>query len=135
MLESKMSAKLKALFPYIMFQNIETSTGLGVPDIAYGHKNVNGWIELKELATQPKRVVSIPWRPGQLAWYSDYRNKYMCTNPYFLILTIGEDWYFIPDIKEIYTIADLFKWYVGETKSLSTIKDFLYKKLMEESCS
>ncbi len=131
MLESKMSAKLKQLLPHIMFQNIETGVSLGVPDIIYAHKDIQGWIELKELSRVPKAQFTVPWRPGQLAWYKNYVNKYKVDCPYFLILTIKESWYIIVDIKEHYAMEEIKDCYVGETKQLNKkqIEQILLKEL------
>lgn len=125
MIETKMSDKLKTLFPYIMFQNIETSTTLGFPDILYGHENLMGMIELKEIARMPVKKFTVPWRPGQLAWYTKYRLKYNIKNPYVLILTLRDSWYFITSIKETYSMVEANKYYVGETRDLSQEKDVI----------
>jgi len=123
LIESKMSAKLKQLFPYIMFQNIETSTGVGVPDIIYSHADTQGWIELKELSRRPVNMFTVPWRPGQLAWYTNYTRKYKSASPYLLVLTIQDSWYFITDIKEKYSMVEVVRFYVGDTKDLAHTKD------------
>lgn len=102
-----MLAKLKKLLPEVMFQDIETLTSLGVPDICYGYKDVMGWIELKEVNRDVKKRLTIPWRPGQLAWYKRYKQK--VNMPYLLVLTIKNQWYIIDNIKEKYTIDELNK--------------------------
>jgi len=132
MLETTMYLKLNDLLPFIMFQRIETTTGLGVPDIIYGHKLIQGWIELKELKQMPRKVANIPWRPGQLAWHHDYKFKYNNAMPYYLILTIDDYWYIIPDIKAQYTIEELTRWYICTTSELTKNKLHIKKILLKE---
>ena len=123
MIEKKMLLKLKQLFPYIMFQSIETSTTLGFPDVIYGHADTIGFIELKELNRIPVRKFTVPWRPGQLAWYTDYKSKYKNKSPYLLIITLKDSWYFISSIKESYSMMEANVYYIGETKDLNYTKD------------
>ncbi len=117
------------LFPYIMFQNIETVTGLGVPDVIYGHDDTQGWAEHKKLDRRPVRKFTMPWRPGQLSWWHNYRKKYKNKSPYIVVLTIQDSWYFITDIKEVYTMMEIVKFYVGETKDLYKVKDIILSVL------
>jgi len=123
LIEKKMLAKLKKLFPYILFQDIETSTTLGFPDVVYGYKNVIGFMELKEINRMPVRKFTVPWRPGQLAWWTNYRLKYKNKSPYLLVLTLKDSWYFISTIKETYTMVEANIFYIGETNDLVCTKD------------
>ena len=118
-----MLTHLKKLFPYIMFQDIETSTTLGFPDVIYGHEDLIGFIELKEINRMPVRKFTVPWRPGQLAFYTNYRLKYKNKSPYLLVLTLRDSWYFISNIKETYSMIEANKFYIGETSNLSSVKD------------
>ncbi len=43
------------LSPYGCLQRIETSTAPGVPDVAYCLLGASGWLELKEVASWPKK--------------------------------------------------------------------------------
>jgi hypothetical protein len=50
---------------------IESSSGNGVPDVTFGLKDINGWIELKHDKEWPKReatLVKLPLRPEQKLW-------------------------------------------------------------------
>ena len=127
MKEVDMYKKLNMVLPGIFMQRIESVTGLGIPDVAYAVEDVAGWIELKTLTRKPKNIVSIPWRPGQLAWYHKYRHK--STAPYFLILAILDDWYCITAIKEKYIMDELQEYYIGNTKSLVAYSTMLHKLL------
>ena len=114
-----MLAKLKMIFPYIMFQGIETSTIFGFPDVIYGFDIMMGLIELKKLDRVPVRKFKMPWRPGQLAWYHNYAYKYHNKRPYIVVLTILDDWYFIHNIKQYYTMDEIKNNFVGCTKDLN----------------
>ena len=114
-----------------MLQNIETSTGLGVPDIFYGYNGIQGWIELKEVNREVKTKTKIPWRAGQLAWYHDYKRK--VNGNYFLFLTIQDDWYIIDYIKEEYTIYELMECSISKTRFLSKHKAYIKKLLAYSS--
>ncbi len=131
MIETKMLAELKQLFPYIMFEGIETSTTLGFPDILYGFENTMGMIELKELNRIPIRKFKTPWRPGQLAWYTRFRKKNM--SPYVLVLTLMNSWYFITDIKENYTMDEIQQYYISITDELKYNKDIILDVLFSIS--
>lgn len=125
MLESGMYATLIKLLPSIHWQRIESSTGVGIPDITYATRRITGRMETKDIAAMPKRAstnIKIPWRPGQLSWYRKYRAKTEC--PYILCLTIGDEWYFITAIKEEYTQQELDLYHISTTKNL---KDFRSK--------
>jgi len=122
-----MLAKLKQLFPYLMLEGIETSTTFGFPDVLYGYECSMGVAELKELNRIPMRKFTVPWRPGQLAWYTRFRKKNM--SPYVLILTLMDSWYFITDIKESYTMAEIQKCYMGVTNELKYSKDTILNVL------
>jgi len=112
-----------------MFESIETSTTLGFPDIVYGHGDVLGVAELKEISRKPLNRFTVPWRPGQLAWYKNYRKKYSISTPYLLILTIVEDWFIIDDIKETYNMHDITHFYLGKNKDLMKNRIHLYNYL------
>ena len=50
---------------------IESSSGNGVPDVSFGVRNTNGWMELKYIPTWPKRSttpVKLPLTPEQRLW-------------------------------------------------------------------
>lgn len=130
MLEKDMYSKLKKFLSYVMLQRIETTTNLGVPDIAYAYQDMHGWMELKELKAMPKsNTVVIPWRPGQLAWYYEYAQKYKNEDSYILCLTIGDEWYFITRIKESYTKDELEHYHLCNTKQLINNRIELYRIL------
>ncbi len=116
-----MYARLCKLLPRVFFQRIETSTGLGVPDLSYTYGDVQGWIELKEVNRDVKNIVTIPWRKGQLAWYHRYRMYSEC--PYVLVLTIQDSWYFITMIQEKYRMGYLDNLCCGTTKELKSNLD------------
>ncbi len=118
MKETKMKKKIRELIPTIMFQDIETTTGPGIPDVIYGAGHVQGWIEYKQLDKVPKTKFKMPWRPGQLAWHARYRRQYKIRQPYFVMLTIKNDWYLIDTIKEDYTMEETKKNYICQTKEL-----------------
>lgn len=118
-----MYKKLKQALPIMQLQRIETSTGLGVPDIWYGYAYYHGWMELKELSEMPKRedtLVKIPWRPGQLSWFKEYKRKYRNKSPYILCLTIADDWYMFKDkeVKKEYTQEELKDYFICSTDNL-----------------
>jgi hypothetical protein len=125
MIETKMYKILRDTFPKIFFQRIETTTGLGVPDVFFAGGYVSGWMELKQLKSWPAKPmtnVKIPWRPGQLAWASRYMSK--TTSPYYLVLTIGHEWFFMKRncIASEYRQADLkINYYVEDLKELSLV--------------
>ena len=49
-------------------QRHEDLAAVGVPDVSYGARGVQGWIELKHMAKFTRNGVKIPWRPGQREW-------------------------------------------------------------------
>ena len=66
----------------IFVQRIESGeTGKGIPDLFVITKGVPMWIELKRIHTtcSNKRVITIPWRPGQQAWLYDVRARNVAT--------------------------------------------------------
>jgi hypothetical protein len=121
MIETKMLAKLKKIMPEIMIEGIETSTTRGFPDLIYGYDDILGFAELKKIDRVPVRKFTVPWRPGQLAWYTRLRKK--SKSPYVLILTIRDSWYFITNIKESYTMGEVNRFYIGRTSDLVQVKD------------
>lgn len=46
----------------------EDMAEVGVPDVSYGARGVNGWIELKHVKKWTRNGVKVPWRPGQREW-------------------------------------------------------------------
>lgn len=64
----------KKLSPFFKSQNAhatrhEDKFNLGIPDVSYGLKGVNGWIELKAYKKWPKRVVKFSnFKPWQRRW-------------------------------------------------------------------
>jgi hypothetical protein len=123
MLEIKMLKRMKEIMPTVMFQDIESSTGLGIPDVFYSRYEISGWIEDKELSRIPRNYFKMPWRPGQLAWYHDLRNKYQSHIPYFIILTLIDRWYILDSkiikMKEHYTMEEIDFCYLCTTKELA----------------
>lgn len=122
MLETNMLKKMKQFMSTVMFQGIESTTGLGIPDTFYGEGEIDGWIELKELSRIPQNRFKMPWRPGQLAWFHDLRRKYRCTTPYFIILTLCDRWYILDskiiEMKDHYTMEEIDFCYLCTTKEL-----------------
>lgn len=123
MKETDMLKELKKLLMTFHIQEIESVTGLGIPDVNYGHARICGWMELKELDRASKYATDfkIPWRPGQFGWFRRYQAK--CNAPYILCLTIKDRWFFFscyeaPYIKEEYTLEELMQAYIGTTKEL-----------------
>jgi len=52
---------------------LESSSGNGVPDVAFSMPNINGFLELKYIPEWPKRPetkVKLPLRPEQKLWIS-----------------------------------------------------------------
>ena len=134
MLETNMLKKMKQFMSNVMFQGIESDTGLGIPDTFYGQGDIDGWIELKELSRITRNKFKMPCRPGQLAWYHDLRHKYKCATPYFIVLTLCDRWYILDSkiivMKEHYTMEEIEFCYLCTTKELggnvNQFKDRLY---------
>ena len=129
--------KMKEVFPYILFQSIESVTGLGIPDTWFTRGMTGGWAELKRIDRVPKDKIKMPWRPGQLAWYRRLRNKYNSTTPYFIIFTIKDMWYILDSekivMKEYYSMRELSSCYVCETSELSQNKKKFEKMLLKSN--
>jgi len=93
MTEKKMYEKMKAKFPNVFLQRIESGrTGLGIPDIAYTvSEKKSGWIESKVVKRFPKTgVVKVPFRPGQYSWIT----RYCCfSQKVFLFLWVQDKLY------------------------------------------
>ena len=49
-------------------QRHEDLAAVGVPDVSYGARGVQGWIELKHVAKFTRNGVKIPWHSGQREW-------------------------------------------------------------------
>ena len=131
MLESKMKKTFHKLLSTVFFQDIESTTGLGIPDTFYSIDNVAGWIEAKKIDRRIVSKVTIPWRPGQYAWYLKYRRKSSC--PYFVLLTIKDAWYLIhTKIERTYLIGDLNEnYYIGHTENLKTYQQRIIETLTQ----
>ena len=66
----------------IFVQRIESGeTGKGIPDLFVITKGVPMWIELKRVhnTCSNKRILEIPWRPGQQAWLHEVRSRGITT--------------------------------------------------------
>lgn len=133
MLETNMLKKMKEIMPTILFQGIEPVTSFKIPDVIYSRGEITGWIELKELSRVPRNRFKMPWRPGQLAWYHDLRNKYKSDAPYFIILTLCDQWYILDSkiikMKEYYTMLEIEPFYLCTTKELGRNINFFKTNL------
>jgi hypothetical protein len=133
MLELKMLKRMKEIMPTIMFQGIESSTGLGIPDVFYTRGEISGWIELKELGRIPRHYFKMPWRPGQLAWYHDLRNKYKSHAPYFIVLTLVDHWYILDSkmikMKEQYTMEEIESFFLCKNRELKNYRNLFKTSL------
>ena len=50
-------------------QRHEDKLAVGIPDVSYGARGVQGWIELKQVARWRRDgTIVVPWRPGQREW-------------------------------------------------------------------
>lgn len=66
----------------IFVQRIESGeTGKGIPDLFVITKGTPMWIELKRIhgTYSDKKVLEIPWRPGQQAWLFDVAKRGVTT--------------------------------------------------------
>ena len=78
--------------------------------MVFYNKQQTGWIELKEVRyTWTTSIISIPFRPGQLAWMLNY-SKY--NNSVYLIGTIRHEknsWFIVqaPNIRRGYSVSEL----------------------------
>jgi len=117
MKETIMLSKLKNLLIYFFFQGVENKVDLGTPDVYYAHNGVGGWIELKQKATKPKNKWTVPFRTGQYSWYKRYKHH---AAPYFLVVTLGRDWYVIPmsKVKEEYQMYEMKEFFVCNDKEM-----------------
>lgn len=126
MLESSMYAALERVLPSDTLFRVENLLNRGFPDVFYGCMGHVGVMELKRIDSNPRgAVVTIPWRPGQLAWHYDYAVKNHNEDHYFLCLTMLDRWYFIHhDIKEQYTKKELEEYFLCPN---GVLKEYGYK--------
>lgn len=64
----------------IFVQRIESGeTGKGIPDLFVITQGIPMWVELKRIhdTCSDKKVLEIPWRPGQQAWLNDVTKRGM----------------------------------------------------------
>jgi hypothetical protein len=75
----------------------------------------------------------MPWRPGQLAWYHDLRNKYNSHVPYFIVLTLVDHWYILDSkvikMKEQYTMEEIESFFLCKNKELRQHRNFFKTSL------
>ncbi len=78
-------------------QRHEDSIGVGIPDVSYGLRNVNGWIELKQLPAWQKRRTTIVkirhFTPQQRAWSM---NRGRTGGRCFLFLKVQQEYVLLP---------------------------------------
>lgn len=111
--EAKVFAKIKnALHPCpISLKRVENSMDTGTPDVYFTAVSNEGWIELKQIKSFPKREstpIKIPFRPGQYAWLMSRYHMNPSTSGYLLIQI--EDVLFLfknEQIQEVYTREEL----------------------------
>lgn len=76
--------------------SIETKYLTGIPDIAFGARGINGWIELKQVKAWPKREDTIikpeHYTAEQVNWLSKRGKK---GGNCFVMVRVGADDYFI----------------------------------------
>ena len=107
MKESKLYEYLKKALPDFMLQRIESSTGLGIPDLWLSHKSgIKMWVELKAVGKSPKNILRVPFQKGQYAWA---RRAINYGTPVCLLIAVGTTVYIFykENIKEAYYIASI----------------------------
>ena len=105
----------------IFVQRIESGeTGKGIPDLFVITKGVPMWIELKRVHTtcSNKRILEIPWRPGQQAWLHDVAARGVTT----MTLACYDDGIVMIWHSTIYTAN---KVPIGEVKRYKDIRSLL----------
>jgi hypothetical protein len=93
--EKDMYRQLKyKLDDHILLQRIESHlTGLGIPDVYFKTMYNEGWIEFKEVKPPPsfyKKIIKIPFRPGQFGWIKHYVSL---NGNMILACTVDKTWY------------------------------------------
>ena len=128
MIETKMFDKLKNSLIYVFFQRVENSVDLGTPDVCYAFDGICGWIELKQAKAKPRIKWTVPFRNGQYAWYKRYHRT---GAPYFLGVTLGDDWYMIPGskVKESYLMHEMEEFFICTQSDLRASEDLFIAAL------
>jgi hypothetical protein len=76
-------------------QRHEDKHSVGIPDVSFGMKNFNGWIELKHLEKWPPsgNIIKIPhFTPQQANWLFD---RDLSGGNCWLLLRVGNEYIFI----------------------------------------
>lgn len=74
-------------------------TGNGIPDLFVAGMGWNYWVELKNMPDKSiySKVLTVPWRPGQIPWALQYFNT-MCTHNCLTIVACCDGVVIIPMI-------------------------------------
>lgn len=79
-------------------QSHEDQFSEGIPDLSFGCKGVNGWIELKQIAKWPSNFEGLAkskkYTPEQVNWLMKRGRK---AAHCFIIIKVGRDEYFLFD--------------------------------------
>ena len=75
-------------------------TGNGIPDLFVAGTGWNCWIELKNMSDKSiySKVLTVPWRPGQIPWTLQYFNT-TCTRNCLTIVAVSDGVIIIPMIQ------------------------------------
>ena len=77
-------------------QSVEDRYSTGIPDLSYGAKGVNGWIELKQIASWPKKddtlVKPQHYTAEQVNWLVRRGKKGGCC---WVLVRVGKDEHFL----------------------------------------
>ena len=108
--ETKLFHKLRDKLTHVLLQPIETTTGVGIPDVFFQYnKAVSGWMELKQfkMPVRATTKVTIPYEPGQYGWARKYMKKgglilLVCQTDEGLYCFVGDS------IQDVYTSKEDF---------------------------
>jgi len=72
-MRQKITKRILQEHPQTLIVPIEShGTRIGVPDLFIKSPFSEGWMELKQFTLNKQGTISIPFRPGQLAWIHNY---------------------------------------------------------------
>jgi hypothetical protein len=93
---------------------IESSAGNGVPDVSFGLKDKQGWVELKYIPEWPKRSttkVKLPLRPEQKHWINA---RGSLSGHVWVLCRIQDDFYLLDHLAANLLVAGSTKEYWDE---------------------
>jgi hypothetical protein len=83
----------------------EDNTGPGIPDVSYGLRNVNGWIELKVLDSWPKSDKT----PVKIPHLTDWQKRWLARRG----MHGGRTWLLVRIHKDYLLINGVWIWEIG----------------------